>query len=346
MSRREGPVRGRPRRRRALPPAAPPSEPKTGTGSGKAALSAAALAPLGDPEAVDSLLSGELLPGEDGFNSLDGGSSLDAPRRKKFSVRRFFRNLMRRSKSRTVTVKPADPRQVKLLLVSWSAAILVLATIFVAFYWFTRADPQQLLQEARVAFDTGKYPEAIDRYERFLVNFSYMPEVHPVRVRLGLARLRQAALEADKAKDWSPAFPLAQKLMRTLPNEEGYAESRGEIAMALATLAEGLARQSQEKASAELVEHAAGWSDDRVERSGRYRGRWRNLRRSNGSSAAASGRSNGTGIGGSDSVRASGPCEKRHDQRVCPNALGWSASIRNWRTILAWRTPVRRRPRF
>ena len=238
------------------PVAAPPAESKTATGSGKAAGLPTASAPLADLKPLDSLLSGELLPGEDGFDRLDGGSSLDAPRPKKFSFRRLFRNLLRRKKSRTVTVKAADPRQVKVLLMSWSAAILLLATIFAVCYYLTSANPQQLLQEARVAFDTGKYPVAIDRYQRFLASFSYLPEAHPVRVRLGLARLRQAALEADKANDWSLAFSLAQKLMQTLPKEDGFAESRGEIALALATIAEGLAKQSQEKASAELVDHA------------------------------------------------------------------------------------------
>jgi outer membrane protein assembly factor BamB len=240
----------------AAGPAAPtPAKPKPPAAADKKPAAAPA-APFGGLKPLDSLLSSELLPGEDGFSSLDGGGALSAPRPKKFSLRRFLRNLLRRKKSRTITVKAADPRQVKLLLISWSIAILTLATVFIAFFYFTSAKPQDLLQDAKVAFDMGKYPEAIDRYNRFLANFSYLPDAHPARVRLGLARLHQAALDADKAKDWSAAFSLAQELMQTLPKEDGYAESRGEIALALAVIAEGLAKQSQESATPQLVEHA------------------------------------------------------------------------------------------
>ena len=55
--------------------------------------------------------------------------------------RRALRNLFRRKKSKTVRVKAADPRQVKLVLFSWGVAVALLIACLVAFWAFTAVAP-------------------------------------------------------------------------------------------------------------------------------------------------------------------------------------------------------------
>jgi outer membrane protein assembly factor BamB len=197
------------------------------------------------------------------------GFGLQPPRRARWSVRRFFRDLRRffrdprrsirnwlRRRSRVVRVEPVDPRKVKMLLFSWGFAVVLIAVVFALFWYLSPPTAGELFHKADVAYSGGKYAEAIKYLDAYLTTYPREPHVAEVRVRRGLAELHEAAEEARASGDWSPAFETAQTLMKQLPKEPAYLESQREVGEVLGTIGMGLARQAAENPTPLLVDEA------------------------------------------------------------------------------------------
>jgi outer membrane protein assembly factor BamB/tetratricopeptide (TPR) repeat protein len=197
------------------------------------------------------------------------GPGLGPARRRRWSLRRFAKGLRRffreprrsirnwfRRRSQVVQVKPADPRKVKLLLFSWGLAVALMATAFGVFWYLSPPSPGELVRRADVAYDDGKYAEAIECWNIYLNKYAYEPRAAEVRVRRSLAELREAVEEARAADDWTAAFEMAQSLMKKLPDEPAYEDWQKEVGEVLGMIGEGLARQAAQQPTAAVVEQA------------------------------------------------------------------------------------------
>jgi hypothetical protein len=174
------------------------------------------------------------------------GPSLKPASAKKFKLRHLLRKLFRRDKSRTVKVKAADPRQVKLVLFSWGVAVLVILAALTLFRFLSPPDTVETLGKAEAAVEHGEYAEAIKQYDVFLKSYSKTQEADEVRGLRALAELRQAVQQAASSGDWKAAFDVAQAQAQTLP-KPATADLLQKVGVALAQIADGMARQTQAK---------------------------------------------------------------------------------------------------
>jgi outer membrane protein assembly factor BamB len=255
------------------PPETAPSETPTGGKArpGKQQPHSADETPSATPaSAGGSLLDDELPPlsgaGSKGpldaladAGSLDdaasGAALMPAPSKRK-SLRKFFRNLFRRKKSQVVHVKPVDPRKVVIYASTWGGAVLLAIVGFGIFWYLSPPGVDALLQTADLAYETGRYGEALDNYTSYLERFPEHPRAGGVRVRCGLARIRVAIQEARESHDWTPAFRTAQEAVGKINAEPAKVEGHRELGLVLAMVAEGLAIQARDKPDAEVIGRA------------------------------------------------------------------------------------------
>ena len=162
---------------------------------------------------------------------------------KKFKLRHALRRLFRRDKSKTVKVKAADPRQVKLLLDSWGVAILVILAALAVFRYFS-PDAAEILRKAEAAVDRADYTEAINQYDKLLKTYPKTSDADGIRALRVLAELRRAVQQAVALGDWPAALEVAQREVPKLPKPAS-AELLQKVGMALAHIADGLAKQGR-----------------------------------------------------------------------------------------------------
>jgi len=173
---------------------------------------------------------------------------------KKFSFRRLVRNLFRRNKSKVVRVKAADPRHVKLVLITWGGAVACLVGLLTAFWAISPRTPQDLLQKAEDAVMAEDYRQAIGVYDEFLKHYSKDRNANDVRWLRSLAELRLAEKTAMAAGDWRPAFDVAQEQVKTMPKERTDSDVLQKFGIALAKIGEGLAHQAHDHPDAASVD--------------------------------------------------------------------------------------------
>ena len=178
------------------------------------------------------------------FDDPMSGPALSAPVSKKFSLRRVIRNIFRRNRSKTVQVKAADPRQVKLVLFSWGVAVFAILAVLTAFWYFSAADPLEIRRKADDAVSKGDYGHAISYYDEFLKNYGNTRDADEIRTLRVLAELRRASQQADKAGDWAAAVEVAQAQVKALPKSPS-PDLLQKVGVALAQIGEGAARQTQ-----------------------------------------------------------------------------------------------------
>ena len=180
------------------------------------------------------------------FDDPMSGPALSAPVSRKFSFRRVVRNMFRRNRSKTVQVKAADPRQVKLMLFSWGVAILVIAAGLTAFRFMSAREAVEILRDADSAVAKEDYARAIGFYDEFLKSPDYAKSSQgdEVRVLRTLAELHQASHQAEVSGDWTPAFDVAQAKMKEMPKSTTTDLLR-KVGVALAQIAQGVARQTK-----------------------------------------------------------------------------------------------------
>jgi len=173
---------------------------------------------------------------------------------KKFTFRRFLRNLFRRNKSKVVRVKAANPRHVKLVLISWVAAVVFLVGLLAVLYAISPQSLPELLQKAEDAMTAEDYRQAIGAYDEILKHYPKSPNADDVRWLRSLAELRLAEKTANAAGDWGSAFEVAQRQVKGLPKERADSDVLQKFGIALAKIGEGLAQEAQAHPDAASVD--------------------------------------------------------------------------------------------
>ncbi|MEI8376045.1 MAG: PQQ-binding-like beta-propeller repeat protein [Planctomycetota bacterium] len=194
---------------------------------------------------LDALIESEALQST-GFDDPTAEMQLNPAVPKKFKLRRFLKNLFRRNKNKSniVRIKAADPRQVKLVLMSWGVAVVALLALLTSFWAFSPPGTAELRQEAEGAVMAEDYRQAIGVYDKFL---KYYPGANDIRLLRSLAELRLAEKNATAAGDWTPAFEVAKTQVNILPKDKDRIDSDviQKYGIALAKIGEGLAQRVQ-----------------------------------------------------------------------------------------------------
>lgn len=231
-------------------PAASPGHPR----SGSVANVSGKLDPLQKTmkRPLDSLIASEAASPGPFHDSTEGPFLGPAGAPKKLTLRRLLRQLVRGGNSKTVRVKAADPRQVKLLLYSWGAAVLVILAALAIFRYLS-PDAAEILHKAEAAVDRGDYTEAINQYDAFLKAYRNTNEADEVRSLRALAELRRTCQLAAASGDWPAALEVARREVSALPKTAS-ADLLQKAGVALARIGEGLARQAEAKPDETSVE--------------------------------------------------------------------------------------------
>ena len=219
---------------------------------------------------LDSLIESEAIPLDDPL----AGPGV-APR--KFNLLRFLRDLLRpwvffrrwrrcpRVKSDVVKIKATDPRQVKIVLVSWGVAVALFLGGLTLFWALSPPNAADILHQAEAAADKEDYAAAIQQYDSFLKHYSRTDQGDEVRMLRILAELRIAIRQAGQpssgsaAGDWEPAFKLAQEKVQALPKipeprlTPELRAAQTQIGVALAQIGQGLAEQTRKKPDKDSV---------------------------------------------------------------------------------------------
>ncbi|MGO9109386.1 MAG: PQQ-binding-like beta-propeller repeat protein [Thermoguttaceae bacterium] len=194
---------------------------------------------------LDALVESEALQATE-FDDPIVGPQLNPATPKKFKLRRFLKNLFKRNKSKVVRVKAADPKQVKLVLISWGVAVVILIGALISFYVFSPSSSTELRQKAEDALIAEDYSKAISLYDEFLKHYAATSDASDVRLSRGIAELRLAEKKATASGDWTPAFEIAQTQVKVLPKNHTDSDLMQKFSVALAKIGEGLAQQSQD----------------------------------------------------------------------------------------------------
>ena len=142
-------------------------------------------------------------------------------------------------------VKAADPRQVKLVLISWGVGVVALVGLLTAFWAFSPPGTTELLQKADEAVAAEDYSRAIGVYDEFLKHYPNAPNANDIRLLRSIAELRRAEKNAATAGDWTPAFEVAKAEVKALPKDHIDSDVMQKFGIALAKIGEGLAQQAQ-----------------------------------------------------------------------------------------------------
>ena len=137
---------------------------------------------------------------------------------------------------------------------------LVLSILVLAFgglyFLISRGPSEKMLSNAEQAYKQGSYSQAVATYDDFLKSFPQDPNVSLVRVRRGMARLRQVT----DAQDWKNSLELAKSVLPEIAEEPRFDAARAELETMLPDIADGFAseakKQSDVKRMAELVSSA------------------------------------------------------------------------------------------
>lgn len=194
---------------------------------------------------LDALIESEALQAT-GFDDPTAEMQLNPAVPKKFKLRRFLKNLFRRdkNKSNVVRIKAVDPRQVKLVLMSWGVAVIALLAVLTAFWAFSAPGTAELRQKAEEAMMAEDFSQAIGVYDQYLKHY---PGAGDIRLLRSLAELRLAEKKATAAGDWTAAFEVAKTQVKALPKDKDRTDSdvMQKFSITLAKIGEGLAQQAQ-----------------------------------------------------------------------------------------------------
>ena len=166
----------------ASPQTGPPREGQGKKGPGAAAKAAKIGGELESLEdtmkgPLDALIESEALVANP-FDDPMAGPQLNPAAPRKFKLRRFLKNLFRRNKSKVVRVKAADPRQVKLVLISWGLAVAALLGVLTAFWALSPRGSTEIRQKAEEAVTAEDYGQAIRLYDEFLKHYPSEPDAN------------------------------------------------------------------------------------------------------------------------------------------------------------------------
>jgi outer membrane protein assembly factor BamB/TolA-binding protein len=131
--------------------------------------------------------------------------------------------------------------------------ILTLIIIAIGFFYFriTRLTGDDAFKQAHDLYMSGSYTQAIDKFDKYLEEFSDHEQVSVARVERGMARMRQAV---DGARDFSKTLATVKTIIAEISTEEQFGEAQKELASLLPQTAAGLAKQADAQADGKLVD--------------------------------------------------------------------------------------------
>ena len=107
-----------------------------------------------------------------------------------------------------------------------------------------RLSGDDMFTKAEESWKSGSYTQAIDQYDKFLEAFPDHTEASVARVHRGMARLRQAV---EGSRDFSKTLATAKSILSEIAPEEKFGEAQNELAALLPTIADGLAKQANQR---------------------------------------------------------------------------------------------------
>jgi outer membrane protein assembly factor BamB len=248
----------------AKPPAASPGQQPDVTSLLEAELKALE----GGAKGTSTKGSLERLMADPTVGGAAGGMPLGPPRTKKKGWRRFLKNLknikgfLKRKPKKTVVVKPVDPKQVKLMVIAWGTAVLLIVGGMVLVSYLLPLSADQTLRAGQDAYEAGKFAEAVKQYASFVTRFAQDRRLSPAKVRLALAQIAAASQGSGGAL---AALKVAQAVVPKIEREDAFKESHKELALMLANIAAELSKQirqypdqalgQQARAALGLMEH-------------------------------------------------------------------------------------------
>ncbi len=204
---------------------------------GKAALSGwtsqtpSALLPNPESEEIlEPATIAEQRPLGDEFTTPPAGP----PARRMTSLTRGGKKKPRPSKSQKTWDSP--------LILFGGGGLALLLLIGGTIAWLlNRETGDNVLAQADAALKAGAYPQAIERYEAFLKDYSRHPDRSLGRVQLAMVRIRQQT----EGGDFAAAADTAETELKAVEDEDAFRDAHGEIAALLPQIAIGAANAAE-----------------------------------------------------------------------------------------------------
>ena len=140
-----------------------------------------------------------------------------------------------------------------LIIVGGGVLLLLVLVAAVLTFVLTRGSGDELYAAAEQDYLNGAYGQAISKFEKFAARHDSHPNASMARVRVGLAKIRDATSE----KNWAKALTVSEEVLPKIATEEAFAQVRGELSSLLPDIADGFAQQASEspdkEQSAKLV---------------------------------------------------------------------------------------------
>ncbi len=131
-----------------------------------------------------------------------------------------------------------------LLLIGGGVLGLILVAFFLLWYQLFRGSAAELLAKGEEDYKAGSYTSAISIYDKFLQSYANDPNVSYVRVRRGMAQLRQAS---DDGRNPRQGLPAAKTILPQIEAEtDEFPKARLELSTLLPDIADGFATQAGE----------------------------------------------------------------------------------------------------
>ena len=128
------------------------------------------------------------------------------------------------------------------------AILVILGGIFIWVFWGNTGDA--MIEAADGHYKDGAYQNAITQYDEFIKKFPKHQRVSSAKVSRGLAMMRHAI---EGSSDYAKSLTVTVEVLNQISSENNFGDARDELRALLPTLAEGLAKQAQQKTSLEYV---------------------------------------------------------------------------------------------
>ncbi len=125
-----------------------------------------------------------------------------------------------------------------LLLIGGGVLGATLVAFALLWYSLTRGSAAEVLSKADEEYRSGSYSSAMVGYEGFLASYPSDPSVSYARVKLGMAKLRQASADGKNPKQ---GLQSANVILPAIATEEKFSEARPELSTLLPDIADGFA---------------------------------------------------------------------------------------------------------
>lgn len=134
-----------------------------------------------------------------------------------------------------------------LILLGFGGLVVLVLVGLGLFYLLNTETGDERLRSAQEAYEAGSFSQAISEFETYVVDFPTHAGWSSAKVRLAIAKLRQAV---DTGRNYAKGLEQAEKLIPQIEDEQAFNTAQGDLATLLPKIAEGLALQA-EKASEE-----------------------------------------------------------------------------------------------